>query len=102
MGGWALEIAKMALYLSFPVAAFHIFNSPEYFEKYVIEKKREMYPHEDQLYRDEISQLFRDMNSGNLDNKIAELKKLENERLNRKDAQMAQAANWNDFMIILI
>lgn len=69
MGSWVLEIAKMGLYLSFPVAAFHVFNSPEYFEKYVIEKKREMYPREDQMYREEVNQLFREMRNNNLDTK---------------------------------
>lgn len=93
MGGWVLEVAKMALYLSFPVAAFHVFNSPEYFEKYVIEKKREMYPHEDQLYREEISLLFRDMNSGNLKAKIEQLKQIDDDRQSRKDSQAADAAN---------
>lgn len=83
--GWKLEIGKMALYLSFPVAAFHIFNSPQYFEQYVIEKKREMYPNEDQLYYDELGLLIRDMNRGNLDKKIQQLNVLEKERKERKE-----------------
>lgn len=87
MGGWVLEVAKMALYLSFPVAAFHVFNSPQYFEQYVIEKKREMYPNEDQLYYDELSLLLRDMNSGNLDQKIQKLNALEKDRKDRSDAK---------------
>lgn len=87
MGGWVLEVAKMALYLSFPVAAFHIFNSPQYFEQYVIEKKREMYPNEDQLYYDELSLLLRDMNSGNLDQKIQQLNAIEKDRKDRADAK---------------
>lgn len=73
MGGWTLEIAKMALYLSFPVAAFHLFNTPAHFEKYVIQKKREMYPPEDQQLRDELKLLFRDMKSGELKSKIEQL-----------------------------
>lgn len=72
MGGWFLEIGKMALYLSFPVLTFHYFNSPEYFEKFVIEKKREFYPHEDELHREELQALFRDIRTGNLDEKLAE------------------------------
>lgn len=36
MGGWKLEVFKMGLYMSFPVALFHWFNQPEYFEKWVI------------------------------------------------------------------
>lgn len=35
MGGWKLEVAKMAMYMSFPVGLFHYFNQPEYFEKWV-------------------------------------------------------------------
>lgn len=87
MGGWALEVAKMAIYLAFPVAAFHVFNSPQYFEQYVIEKKREMYPNEDELYYDELSHLLRDMNSGNLDDKIKKLGALEKERKDRANAK---------------
>lgn len=100
MGGWVLEIAKMALYLTFPVAAFHVFNSPEYFEKYVIEKKREMYPHERDLYREEIGQLFRDMNSGNLENKMKQFNAMEEQRNIQTEcntstaAAAAAAANW--------
>lgn len=35
MGGWQLEVGKMALYMAFPVGMFHYFNQPEYFEKWV-------------------------------------------------------------------
>lgn len=34
--------------MAFPVLLFHYFNQPAYFEKYVIEKKREMYAPEDE------------------------------------------------------
>lgn len=47
MGGWKLEVAKMGLYITFPVALFHYFNQPEYFEEWVIKTKRELYPRED-------------------------------------------------------
>lgn len=46
MGGWRLEIAKMALYITFPVAMFHYFNQPEFFEEWVVKTKRELYPPE--------------------------------------------------------
>lgn len=46
MGSWQLEIARMALYIGFPVAMFHIFNQPYLFEKWVIDFKREKYPHD--------------------------------------------------------
>jgi protein PET100, animal type len=38
MGGYALEIGKMAMYMTFPVAMFYWFNRPEYFEKWVRKK----------------------------------------------------------------
>lgn len=44
MGNWQLEVAKMALYMAFPVACFHYFNQPEYFEEWVTKTKREIYP----------------------------------------------------------
>ncbi|RZC34018.1 DUF2346 domain containing protein [Asbolus verrucosus] len=46
MGGWRLEVGRMALYITFPVALFHYFNQPELFEEWVIKTKREMYPPE--------------------------------------------------------
>lgn len=75
MGGWHLEIFKMAMYMTFPVAMFHYFNQPEYFEKWVnqihlvthrkinlikysyfqvTETKRQLYPPEKKGHRDEI------------------------------------------------
>lgn len=56
--GWILEVNKMVLYMAFPVGLFHYFNQPEYYEKYVIEKKREMYPHEDESGKKEIETLI--------------------------------------------
>jgi len=46
MGNWQLEVARMALYITFPVACFHYFNQPKFFEEWVIKTKREMYPPE--------------------------------------------------------
>lgn len=43
MGGWGLEAFKMAVYMVFPVALFHYFNQPEYFENWVINYKHENY-----------------------------------------------------------
>nr|XP_025038826.1 protein PET100 homolog, mitochondrial isoform X1 [Pelodiscus sinensis] len=45
---------KMVLYLSFPVAMFWISNQAEYFEEYVIKRKREIYPPEDERQRKEL------------------------------------------------
>ncbi|XP_028573088.1 protein PET100 homolog, mitochondrial isoform X1 [Podarcis muralis] len=44
----------MMLYLSFPVAMFWISNQAEYFEEYVIKRKREIYPPEDNYQRKEL------------------------------------------------
>lgn len=88
MGGWVLEVVKIVLYLAFPVASFHVFNSPQYFKQYVIEKKREIYPNEDQLYYNELSLLLRDMNRiGNLEQKIQKHNDLEKERKDRASAK---------------
>lgn len=59
MGGYWLEISKMALYLSFPVAMFHYFNQPEYFEKWVTQTKREVFPPENKSHAKELDELKR-------------------------------------------
>lgn len=46
MGSWHLEVARMALYIGFPIAMFHIFNQPQLFEKWIIELKQEVFPPE--------------------------------------------------------
>ncbi|TFK09669.1 G-protein coupled receptor 126 [Platysternon megacephalum] len=45
---------QMVLYLSFPVAMFWISNQAEYFEEYVIKRKREIYPPDDDRQRKEL------------------------------------------------
>lgn len=60
MGNWSLEIFKMAMYMTFPVAMFHIFNQPEYFEEWVTKKKRELYPAESLTNQLEIQQAIKD------------------------------------------
>ncbi|XP_029441515.1 protein PET100 homolog, mitochondrial [Rhinatrema bivittatum] len=44
--GVKLEVFRMILYLSFPVSMFWISNQAEYFEEYVVKRKREIYPPE--------------------------------------------------------
>lgn len=46
MGSWKMEIFRMTLYVMFPVAMFHYFNQPKYFEEWVVKTKRELYPPE--------------------------------------------------------
>lgn len=59
MGGWLLEIGKMAMYMTFPVAMFHYFNQPEYFETWVTDMRRQLYPPENKQHREEIDAAIR-------------------------------------------
>ncbi|KAJ8964139.1 hypothetical protein NQ314_005107 [Rhamnusium bicolor] len=59
MGGWKLEVGKMALYVMFPVALFHYFNQPEYFEEWVVKTKRELYPPESKEKRESFEKAIR-------------------------------------------
>ncbi|XP_028907410.1 protein PET100 homolog, mitochondrial [Ornithorhynchus anatinus] len=52
--GVKLEVFRMVLYLSFPVAMFWISNQADYFEEYVIKRKREIYPPEREDQRKEL------------------------------------------------
>lgn len=61
MGGWALEVSKMVMYISFPVGMFHYFNQPAYFEKWVTEKKREIYPPDNEQAENEIKNTIKMM-----------------------------------------
>lgn len=58
MGNWILEAGRMAFYMAFPVVVFYYFNQPEYFETFVIQKKREMYPKESESQRQELEKLY--------------------------------------------
>ncbi|KAG8235568.1 hypothetical protein J437_LFUL013118 [Ladona fulva] len=59
MGGWKMEVGKMALYMAFPVTLFHIFNQPELFESWVTSIRRELYPPEDKMHREELRECIR-------------------------------------------
>ncbi|XP_014085690.2 protein PET100 homolog, mitochondrial [Bactrocera oleae] len=61
MGSWRLEVFKMTLYMSFPVAMFHIFNQPAYFEEWVTKTRRELYPPESLGHREEIQKAIKDV-----------------------------------------
>ncbi|XP_040919589.1 protein PET100 homolog, mitochondrial [Toxotes jaculatrix] len=52
--GVKIEVFRMMLYLSFPVAMFWISNQAEYFEEYVIKRKREIFPPNEALQRKEL------------------------------------------------
>ncbi|XP_011798960.1 PREDICTED: protein PET100 homolog, mitochondrial [Colobus angolensis palliatus] len=44
--GVKLEIFRMIIYLTFPVAMFWVSNQAEWFEDHVIQRKRELWPPE--------------------------------------------------------
>lgn len=44
MGGWKLEVFKMSVYMTFPVALFYYFNQPQFFEGWMIEKRNQLFP----------------------------------------------------------
>ncbi|XP_012689229.1 protein PET100 homolog, mitochondrial [Clupea harengus] len=52
--GVNLEIFRMMLYLSFPVAMFWVSNQAEYFEEYIVKRKREIFPPDEKSQRKEL------------------------------------------------
>ncbi|XP_056308039.1 protein PET100 homolog, mitochondrial [Danio aesculapii] len=52
--GVKIEIFRMMVYLSFPVAMFWISNQAEYFEEYIVKRKREIFPPDEKLQRQEL------------------------------------------------
>ncbi|XP_005413234.1 PREDICTED: protein PET100 homolog, mitochondrial [Chinchilla lanigera] len=54
--GVKLEVFRMTVYLTFPVAMFWISNQAEWFESYVIQRKRELWPPEKEGQRQELEE----------------------------------------------
>ncbi|XP_050667701.1 protein PET100 homolog, mitochondrial [Leptidea sinapis] len=61
MGNWKLEVARMALYTTFPVSLFFYFNQPQYFEQWVTDTKRQIMPPENKADKEAIQKLIQDM-----------------------------------------
>lgn len=61
MGNWKLEVARMAMYTSFPVALFFYFNQPTYFEEWVTNTKRQIFPPENVQDKEAFQQLLKEM-----------------------------------------
>jgi len=61
--GWVLEVAKMFLYISFPVGIFHYVNQPAYFEKWVIKAKEEYYPPESRQANQQMEDFIYEFNT---------------------------------------
>ncbi|XP_003384741.1 PREDICTED: protein PET100 homolog, mitochondrial-like [Amphimedon queenslandica] len=42
--GNAIELMRIGLYVFFPVAIFYWFNHPDFFEKYVADERKRLFP----------------------------------------------------------
>ncbi|XP_026109273.1 protein PET100 homolog, mitochondrial-like [Carassius auratus] len=54
--GVKIEVFRMMVYLSFPVAMFWISNQAEYFEEYIVKRKREIFPPDEKMHRQELEE----------------------------------------------
>ncbi|XP_076866108.1 protein PET100 homolog, mitochondrial [Brachyhypopomus gauderio] len=52
--GVKIEIFRMMLYLSFPVGMFWISNQADYFEEYIVKRKREIFPPDEKMQRERL------------------------------------------------
>lgn len=77
MAGWKLEVFKMGMYMAFPVCLFHWFNQPEYFEKWVTEQKRIMYPPAHLSHHNEIQDVINKMRQKDQEEYLKQLKQME-------------------------
>lgn len=59
MGNWQLEVAKMAIYITFPVAMFHYFNQPENFEETIRTINLRINTPEEEKFRDQYRALVK-------------------------------------------
>ncbi|CAF1084433.1 unnamed protein product [Rotaria sp. Silwood1] len=59
MGGWKLEVFRMACYVTFPLAAMFLFSRPELFKERVIEARKRYHPPPNPE-RDELVQILKD------------------------------------------
>lgn len=47
MGGWKLEVYRMASYVALPIVCFYLFNKPEYFKEILTETRQYYFSQED-------------------------------------------------------
>ncbi|KAL3053583.1 hypothetical protein OYC64_005997 [Pagothenia borchgrevinki] len=52
--GVKIEVFRMMVYLSFPVTMFWVSNQAEYFEEYIVKRKREIFPADEKVHRKEL------------------------------------------------
>ncbi|XP_055044328.1 protein PET100 homolog, mitochondrial [Misgurnus anguillicaudatus] len=55
--GVKIEVFRMMVYLSFPVTMFWISNQAEYFEEYIVKRKREIFPPDEKMHRQKLEDL---------------------------------------------
>ncbi|XP_049653802.1 protein PET100 homolog, mitochondrial [Accipiter gentilis] len=62
--GVKLEILRMLVYLSFPVGIFWVSNQASYFQRHVVERKREIFPPDDPDRRRAMAELKQRLREG--------------------------------------
>ncbi|XP_064557060.1 protein PET100 homolog, mitochondrial [Zonotrichia leucophrys gambelii] len=62
--GVKLEILRMFLYLTFPVAVFWVSNQAELFQRHVIDRKREIFPPDTPERRQAMAELKQRLREG--------------------------------------
>ncbi|XP_076220191.1 LOW QUALITY PROTEIN: protein PET100 homolog, mitochondrial [Aptenodytes patagonicus] len=62
--GVKLEILRMLLYLSFPVGVFWVSNQAGYFQRHVVQRKREIFPPDNPERRRAMAELKRRLREG--------------------------------------
>ncbi|XP_062367883.1 protein PET100 homolog, mitochondrial [Cinclus cinclus] len=62
--GVKLEILRMFVYLTFPVAVFWVSNQAEFFQRHVIDRKREIFPPDNPEQRRAIAELKQRLREG--------------------------------------
>ncbi|EFN77257.1 protein PET100 homolog, mitochondrial [Harpegnathos saltator] len=61
--GWKFEVAKMFMYVSFPVGIFHYFNQPKNYEEWVIKTKKEYFPPLSKQLMEQVDKFIYDFNA---------------------------------------
>lgn len=53
----------MFIYISFPVGIFHYVNQPAYYDKYVVEAKKQYFPPESKSAHEQMEKFIEDFNA---------------------------------------
>lgn len=68
--GVKIEVFRMMVYLSFPVTMFWISNQAEYFEEYIVKRKREIFPPDEKMHRQKLEDFKERMRNRKVTEKI--------------------------------